>query len=95
MKKLEETYVIIERYEGSETFFKDCVCFEKEEANVECERLNKERNDSCEAYHNKSKKKNKGTYRAFTFFEVVNLKEAVKLFQSDTIDMWSTEDESR
>ena len=93
MKTFKDSYVIIEKHGCASEFFADYISFCKHEMDAECEKLNKKKNDEWEKEYNKRKGKRK-PFEPTTIYFVMDLKAAIELFESQTIDMYITQDES-
>lgn len=93
MKTLKEVFVIVEQNPLSDSeFFQDYISFDKEELDLKCKVLNKERNDAIEKIQRKNKKLS--YYIPITFFIVLPLSEAIEKIKDMVTDSCTIHDAS-
>ena len=89
MKPLKDAFIIIIKcFGGYSDFFQDAISFDRTQLDIECRKLNDEKNN---VFKKESEKQNI-PYIPLTLFEVLNLKDAIKKFEVDVIFYNSSDD---
>lgn len=80
MKTLEETFVIIDTQDSGSTMIQNFVSYDETELQSICENLNYEKNENRKRFQRKGTKK---IYENIVFYKVVNLQEAIHIYDME------------